>query len=163
MPSQYLRFLSDQDVEALLAYLRAQPAIEHPVPKTRLNFLGLLLAGAGLFPTTVQTDVPESIEAPLAGPTADYGEYLVNFSMCRDCHGSDLRGGDPEGHASCPLPPVVASWNAESLSPPSAPASIPADTADDEQMPWSVYSATFTDDELLASTNTCVHLLKRAV
>ena len=153
MPSQYLRHLSDQDVEALVAYLRSQPAVEHAVPRTRLNFLGLVLAGTGLFPTAVQADVPEAIEAPLAGPTAEYGEYLVNFSMCRDCHGSDLMGGDPAGFvpAGPPLPPVIADWSAEAFITTIRTGVDPGGHAlDDEQMPWTSYSAAFSDDELLA-------------
>lgn len=43
MPSQYLRHLSDQDLKAFVAYLRSQPTIEHEVPETQLNFLGLVL------------------------------------------------------------------------------------------------------------------------
>jgi mono/diheme cytochrome c family protein len=153
MPSQYLRYLSDRDVEALVAYLRSQPAVEHAVPKTQLNFLGLVLTGIGLFPTAVQSDVPESIEAPPAGPTADYGEYLVNFSLCRDCHGSDLTGGDPERFVPIgpPLPPVVAAWSGEAFITTMRTGVDPSGhSLDDEQMPWSSYSATFTDDELLA-------------
>jgi hypothetical protein len=31
--------------------------------------------------------------APAAGATAEYREYLVNISGCRDCHGQELAGG----------------------------------------------------------------------
>ncbi|MCI0397177.1 MAG: c-type cytochrome [Chloroflexi bacterium] len=153
MPSQYLRHLSDQDVEALVAYLRSQPAVEHEVPETRLNFLGLVAVGTGLFPTAVQSDVPESTGAPPAGPTVDYGEYLVNFSMCRDCHGVNLMGGDPEGFVPVgpPLPPLVAAWSAEEFITTIRTGVDPdGQLLDGEQMPWATYSATFTDDELLA-------------
>ena len=153
MPSQYLRFLSDQDTEALTVYLRSQPAVEHIVPETQLNFLGMVLTGLGLLPTAVQTDVPESIEAPPAGPTARYGEYLVNFSLCRDCHGTNLMGGDLEefGPVGPPLPPVVAAWSGEEFITTMHTGVDPSGhTLDDERMPWSSYSATFTDEELLA-------------
>ena len=48
MPSEVFRHLSDADAEAIVAYLRAQPAAEPNTPPTRLNALVAFFVGAGL-------------------------------------------------------------------------------------------------------------------
>ena len=57
MPSQAYRHLSDADVQALVAYLRSQPAVDNPQPARNLNILAALFLGAGLFPTSAQPPV----------------------------------------------------------------------------------------------------------
>jgi hypothetical protein len=62
-------------------------------------------------------------------------------------------GGDPGGFVPVgpPLPPVVASWSAEEFITTIRTGVDPSGhSIDDEQMPWTIYSAAFTDDELLA-------------
>jgi mono/diheme cytochrome c family protein len=86
--------LSDGDIQAVIAYLRSRPAAGRPTvnPPDRLNFLGVLLLGAGLLPQG-QPVVTAAITAPPKSPTAQYGEYILRYSDCRGCHGTDLRGG----------------------------------------------------------------------
>ena len=91
MPSQAYRNLSDADVQALVAYLRSQPAVDNPQPARNLNVLAALFLGAGMFPPSAQAPVG-SVTAPPAGATAEYGEYLVPIGGCADCHGVKLDG-----------------------------------------------------------------------
>ena len=73
MPSQAYRNFSDADVQALVAYLRSQPAVDNPQPARNLNVLAALFLGMGMFPTSAQAPVG-SVAAPPAGPTAEYGK-----------------------------------------------------------------------------------------
>ena len=57
MPSQAYRNFSDADAEALVAYLRSQPAVDNPQPARNLNVLAALFLGTGLFPTSAQPPV----------------------------------------------------------------------------------------------------------
>ena len=50
MPSQAYRHLSDADVQALVAYLRSQPAVDNPQPARNLNIAGRALPGRGPVP-----------------------------------------------------------------------------------------------------------------
>ena len=50
MPSQAYRNLSDADVQALVAYLRSQPAVDNPQPARNLNVAGRALPGRGHVP-----------------------------------------------------------------------------------------------------------------
>lgn len=109
------RNLSDEDTQALIAYLRATPAVANdtPYPPDNLSVLGIVMLGAGMLPEGAPP-VEGVITAPPKGPTAEYGNYILSYQDCRDCHGEDLRGG-VEGQLA-PLGPnlsVVKGWNAE--------------------------------------------------
>src|SRR5262249_18499863 len=86
--------LSDDDVRALIAYIRRLPeaGAATPEPADKLNLLGLVMMGAGQFPNgrPVKTSV---VTAPLKGPTIQYGEYILSYHDCRECHGQQLTGG----------------------------------------------------------------------
>lgn len=104
MPAPAYRHLSDADVEALVAYLRSQPAVENPQPARDLNIVAALFLGTGLLPTSAQAPVG-SVTAPPAGPTAEYGGYLVAAGGCADCHGVKLDGVPPNSFVP-PGPPL---------------------------------------------------------
>ena len=95
--------LSDEDVRAIIAYLRSQPAEGRttPNPPDQLNPLGIIMLGAGLLPRGKPV-VTGIVTAPPKGPTAQYGEYIMSYQDCRDCHGS-----------SGPDLAVVKSWKLE--------------------------------------------------
>lgn len=111
MPVQNLKHLSDEDVQAVIAYLRSQPAVQNQTPPLRTTLLTAVLVGAGLFDFSA-----EPIQAPVVAPpraaTWEYGEYLVNISDCRDCHGPDLSGGRPPNPVGPNLRAVVG-WTKE--------------------------------------------------
>ena len=77
------------DTVAVIAYLRSLPAAGAPTPGQldRFNLLGLAMLGAGMLPDAKPVIVA-SISAPPRGPTAKYGEYLLSYQDCRECHGS---------------------------------------------------------------------------
>lgn len=63
MPTENFRHLSDDDVQALAAYLRTQPPSDRQTPDNGMNLVGTVLLGAGIFPTSAQL--------PLAAPVAN--------------------------------------------------------------------------------------------
>jgi mono/diheme cytochrome c family protein len=96
MPSAHFRNLSDEDVLALVAYLRSQPAVEPISPPRRINVLGAIMF-ATVLPDDVfsaQPPVAQLVVAPPRGPTAAYGGYLVSLE-CQGCHGGNLAGLPP--------------------------------------------------------------------
>jgi cytochrome c553 len=86
--------LSDDDIQSLIAYIRMTPAAgaQTPEPPDDVNALGVAMLGAGLIPSgkTVSARV---ITAPTKGATAQYGQYIISYLDCRQCHGNDLTGG----------------------------------------------------------------------
>lgn len=110
MPAFAFRNLSDEDVQALVAYLRSQQAVVNDTPKASPSPLMALMVAGGLFPV----DVP-AISAPVVAPakavTAEYGQYIVSFAGCRDCHGANLSGGTTARAPS--LLQAVPYWTSE--------------------------------------------------
>lgn len=109
------RNLSDEDLLALIAYLRSQPAVTTEIvdPPDQPSLLGFIMFGIGMLPSG-QPPITDVITAPSKGPTAEYGEYILSYQDCRDCHGENLLGG-VEGQLT-PFGPnlkVVKTWTQE--------------------------------------------------
>jgi mono/diheme cytochrome c family protein len=104
--------LSDDDIQALIAYIRSVPAAGEQTqePPDQLNLLGVAMLGAGMLPSGKPV-ISGSIAAPPKGPTWRFGEYILSYQDCRECHGARLTGGVPGQMA--PLGPdltVVKHW-----------------------------------------------------
>jgi mono/diheme cytochrome c family protein len=130
--------LSDADIQALIAYIRHQPAAGSATrePPDRFNFLGLLMLGAGQFPlgNPVYTGV---ITAPPKTPNIEYGAYILSYQDCRQCHGSNLTGGVAGQLA--PIGPdlrVVKSWSRDEFLRTLRTGKDPNGHGLSEQMPW---------------------------
>jgi cytochrome c553 len=143
--------LSDEDIRSVIAYLRSLPAAGEPTPNPpdRISTLGLLMLGAGLLPMgkPVSNAV---ITAPLQAPTAQYGEYIMSWQDCRECHGKDLAGGVP-GQLP-PLGPdlhIVKDWKFEQFLTAMRTGVDPYGHEIGEKMPWRPIGR-MSDDDLRA-------------
>lgn len=111
MPAQNLRQMTDEDLGAIMAYIRSLPPVDNEVPEPRIGTMGYFLA------LTEQAMVPAALfdhtEPPMAavepGVSVEYGGYLVALGTCRDCHGEHLNGR--------PLPPMLNEPPARNLTP----------------------------------------------
>ena len=73
--------LSNDDTEAIIAYLRSLPSVATTAATgDSLNFLGMLLYGSGMFP--LPAPAAEVVTAPPPGVTAEYGKYVATFGEC---------------------------------------------------------------------------------
>ena len=104
------RHLSDDDIQAVIAYLRSGPAVasETPKPLDQYNPLLLMLVGAGVISEPEPT-ITAAIGMPPKGSTAEFGKYIVSFQDCIICHGADLSGGKPGQLA--PIGPSLKALN----------------------------------------------------
>jgi mono/diheme cytochrome c family protein len=83
MPFMEYQAMSDEDLTALLSFLRAQPAIRSEVPEHRLGLMGRAIFAFFIEPSEVR---PPRIHSP-RGVTVERGEYLANdLSLCVACH-----------------------------------------------------------------------------
>ncbi len=135
-----VRHLSDDDIQAVIAYLRSMPAVVNktPDPPDQPNFLGLVLFGAGMLPGGLPP-VLGVVVAPPRGPTAEYGQYIISYAGCRDCHGANLTGADP--NALGPHGPslrIVKGWTADQFMTTLRTGIDPTGHALSGVMPWRV-------------------------
>ncbi len=110
MSGNGVRYLSEEDKQAVIAYLRSQPPIVNvtPNPPDRPNLLLAVMVGAGI--VKFQPPIAGAVTAPLKGATAEYGKYVVDYEDCRICHGEDLSGGTNPVAPHGPSLRVVKGW-----------------------------------------------------
>lgn len=88
MPYAGFRSMSDEDVEAVVAYLDSLPAVKNPLPKTKLDFVpGLMIKSA--------PKPAGAVGSPDRTNPRKYGEYLVALGGCVDCHTPSDDHGQP--------------------------------------------------------------------
>ena len=152
MPSMAMHNLSDEDAEALVAYLRSQPVVDRDLPERDINAVGAIFLGAGIFPTSAQTPITQPIVAPNPG-TPEYGRYLALATGCGDCHGENMDGvmapgsfieGAPNLTVAVPDRYTEGSFTALFRS----GVSPEGRSIDPMAMPWKSYGSAFTDEEL---------------
>ncbi|WP_373973784.1 cytochrome c [Chitinibacter sp. SCUT-21] len=76
MPIEFYRHISDQDLKAIIAYLRAQAPVSNAVPKSQYHMPLPPNYGPKLGKVT----------APARSNPVKYGEYLANIAHCMECH-----------------------------------------------------------------------------
>lgn len=151
MASQAFKHMSDEDAQAIVAYLRSQPAVERDLPERDLNLLAAVLVGGGMFPTSAQPPITAPVVAPAAG-SPDYGKYLVSATGCADCHGERLDGvvtGGGPGVAAPDLTASMPAWQEEEFFTFFRSGKLPGGRAVDPMaMPWNSYDKAFSDQDL---------------
>lgn len=151
--------LSDDDIKAVIAYLRSVPAAggQTPDPPDHLNLLGVTMLGAGLLPSGKPV-ITGRVEAPPKGPTFQFGEYILSYQDSRECHGKDLTGGVPGQLA--PLGPdlnLVKDWKLAEFIAAMRVGIDPNGHKLSEQMPWRPIGR-MDDDELTAIYQYLTHM-----
>jgi mono/diheme cytochrome c family protein len=151
MSNVNVRHMSDEDLEAMIAFLRSQPPVENETqePPDQPTFLAAFMFGAGMLPKG-EAPVTGPIIAPPKGPTAEYGKYMIGFQDCADCHGEDLTGGTPGQLA--PIGPnlrQVKDWTQEQFITTMRTGVDPSGYHLKETMPWQTISR-LDDIELAA-------------
>jgi len=143
--------LSDDDIQAVIAYLRSMPAAGSPTPEPPDHFTALGAALYGLMALKhPETPVEGVVTAPERGATAQFGGYIVSYNDCALCHGPDLSGGVPGQ-----LPPIgpdlalVRQWTLDQFIATFHTGVDPNGHKIEGRMPWKEIG-TMKDDDLAA-------------
>jgi len=154
MPSSYFAKLSDEDLGAIIAYLKSVAPVDRAQEASHLRPLGRLLLLLGEYVLPVETgDVAAPMPtAPPVGRTANYGAYLVAVGGCAECHGPELAGAapvEPDAAPGANLTPSgnLGHWSEAEFINTLRTGTRPDGTALRNPMPWWVF-AQQTDDEL---------------
>ena len=93
MPSSMFYHLSDEDLGAIIAFIRAAPVTEGPATEIRLGplaRLGLVLGKYIPQARLIDHDAPRIAVRDTSDHMA-FGKYLA-LTSCSECHGTDLKG-----------------------------------------------------------------------
>ena len=158
MPSGVFYYLSDEDLGALIAYLKSLSPVDNELPKTDLGPLGRVMLTLGQLPPEIVPNVI-SIDheaprppAPDSGVTVEYGKYLA--ITCTLCHGENLNGRTITTDAQYLSPNLTMggemhSWSEEDFIRTLRTGVTPSGHQLKNAMPWK-YLGQMTDDELKA-------------
>ena len=160
MPSTEFYFLSDDDLAAVIAYIKSVPPVDHVQPPSSISFTGrvvmTLVPAITFMPAElIPFDAPRPT-APEPGVTAEYGEYLTY--SCKVCHGLTMSGGVIPGFPSDwpPAPNLtwgagsrLSAWMEEDFFTMMRTGMRHGKQIDPKYMPWSSYKY-MSDDELRA-------------
>jgi mono/diheme cytochrome c family protein len=151
MPSEAFAAMSDEDLAALIGYLRSLPPVDREMPAPQVGPVGRTLYLAGNLPLLPVRliDHDSRPPAPPAGATVEYGRYLATIGGCRSCHGLAL-AGDANPDAPDITVGRLGGWTEEDFFRALRRGMRPDGSAiDPEKMPW-VASGQMTDEEMRA-------------
>lgn len=93
MPSNMYYHLSDDDLAAVVAYLRSVPPRDGPAFEVELRLLGRFEAVTGKYPpVTEEIDTAQPRLMVDRSDPVSWGRYLAT-TACTECHGATLEGG----------------------------------------------------------------------
>ena len=163
MPAEVFSNWSEEDLGAVIAYLRTIPAVDNEQPEPRISIIGRALIGLGLFGKPfpaeyIDHDAP-FIEMPTIGPNLEYGAYLARAVGCTLCHGDNLEGGiQPENAPPGEIPTSpditqtgdLADWTEDDFLQLLRTGTTPdGHEIDTDHMPWDMYGR-LSDDDMAA-------------
>jgi cytochrome c553 len=160
MPVRVFYYLSDEDLGALIAYLKSLPPVDNELPGTDLAPLGRVMLVLGQVPpeatspdvTVIDHDGPRPV-APKPGVTVEYGEYLAH--ICTVCHGANLNGQtirvNRADYVALNLTPggELGFWSEDDFFATLRIGVTPSGRQLNDVMPWK-YFGQMTDEELSA-------------
>jgi mono/diheme cytochrome c family protein len=155
MPSEVFVHLTDDDLGAIIGYLRRLPPVDREVPQTHLRILGRALLAVGKLPLLVAPKTPPFADPdPVEpGPTAAYGRYLAGISSCHACHGAGLTGGPMAAPGAPPAsnltPAGLSRWSEADFVTALRQGRRPDGSTLHQIMPWREYR-NMTDEDLAA-------------
>lgn len=150
--------LSDEDLAAIIAYVKSVPPVDHITHGRNFTPLTKIMLAAGMLGKLPVESVSHEIHitAPPKGVNKEYGEYMVDTNDCRVCHGPKLNGGPFPDPTITKISPnltsggELAAWTEEQFITTLRTGITPGGhNLDNEFMPWKDYSK-FYDDELKA-------------
>lgn len=112
MPSPMFSYLSDDDLGAIIAYMRSVAPLGGPATEFALGPLGRIGVVVGQFPPLAEEVDPDvHPTAPNRDDPMAFGHYLA-MTACSECHGARLNGA-PDG--STPPLTVAAGYGPDAF------------------------------------------------
>lgn len=152
MPSEVFHAISDQDMTAMIAYLKQVPSVDRVVPPAKLRIIGRVVLGLGKVALAADT-TPRTAHIASVDTTTGvaYGRYLATISGCEGCHGQSFSGGPGFAPNDPPVanitPTGIGNYSEADFLRAMREGKRPAGTPISETMPWKSFGK-FSDGEL---------------
>jgi mono/diheme cytochrome c family protein len=106
MPSQDISWFPDDDLVALVSYLRSVPPVDRPAGEKRMGLLGKVLDRLDMMPLDIARRIDHSVKRPKSMPAEATPEYGARLALaCTGCHGQTFSGGPiPGAPSNLPVP-----------------------------------------------------------
>ena len=112
MPSPMYSRLSDQEVSALIGWIRSLPAEGEATPPIQWGPVGQVVMALGkLQPVMARMDEFRTRQPFDTGPDQAAGRRIA-ANVCSECHGADLSGGEPAPDILAPDLSLVGAYDA---------------------------------------------------
>jgi len=154
MPSEAYYHFNDDDLGAVIAYVKSMPPVDQEIPKPSIGPIARILSVLTPFPLVparlIDHEAPRP--APVAiGVTKEYGEYLAKTGGCTSCHNPNLSGGNTiQGVKVANLTPAgIGKWSEADFMKALRTGVRPDGRILSAVMPWP-YTRFLTDDEIRA-------------
>ena len=155
MPSELYTEIGDDDLGAMIAYLKTLPPVDSEVPKSKAGILARVITvfDPSLFPAASINHTAEPPRPPTPGVTIEYGEYLT--VMCSLCRGENFGGGTVPDESQARAPNLtkggaLVAWSEGDFIQTLRTGTTPfGNNLKKENMPWERFGK-MTDDELKA-------------
>lgn len=119
MPSRAYWHYSDEDLGAIIAYVKSRPPVDNDLSGKNIKFPGRLLLGVGVLDILAAESIDHSGPRPVAQEAmvnAAYGKYIANTADCHACHGPALAGAQAPEPGAPYSPDLTANGNMDQWS-----------------------------------------------
>jgi mono/diheme cytochrome c family protein len=111
MPSPMYSRLADQEVAALIAYIRAAPRVGERVSAIEWRPIGRFALAKGSLASAIDRMEEFRVREPFdTGPQHVAGRRIA-ATVCSECHGPDLSGGEPVPDVGAPDLAVAGAYD----------------------------------------------------
>jgi mono/diheme cytochrome c family protein len=153
MPSEQYNRISDEDLGALIAYLKTVGPVDNELGESNLGPLGRVIAviAGGLLPASQIDHSAARAPSPVVGVSVGYGVYLAE--ICTVCHGDQLTGSKVPGNERVDAPNItpggaLGDWTkSQFINTIRSGITSQGDLLDPRFMPWNRFTL-MTEDEL---------------
>ena len=153
MPSEQYNRISDENLGALIAYLKTVGPVDNELGESNLGPLGRVIAviAGGLLPASQIDHSAARAPSPVVGVSVGYGVYLAE--ICTVCHGDQLTGSKVPGNERVDAPNItlggaLGDWTkSEFINTIRSGITPQGDLLDPRFMPWNRFTL-MTEDEL---------------
>ncbi len=159
MPANVYQRLAVVDVGDIVAYVKSVAPVDRTFPEMTFGPVTRGLIATNKVPFLQAAVIDHAKRAPAmpppAGPTVEFGDYIVHTAGCDACHGPTLAGGkidvgDPSWPPAANLTPTgLKKYDEAAFFTALRTGVRPDGTRINEAMPW-VFTREMTDDETRA-------------